>query len=119
MIGMLRGKVWEIQEDKLILDCLGVGYQVSVPTGLLSRIQVEQEITLYTHLIPREDEIFLYGFSSAAEKELFLMFLSVSGVGPKVAMAILSTLGTSQAENAIANANVSILTKVPGIGKKT
>lgn len=116
---MLRGKVWEIQEDKLILDCLGVGYQVSVPSGLLSRIQVDQEITLYTHLIPREDEIFLYGFFSAAEKELFLMLLSVSGVGPKVAMAILSTLGTNQAESAIANANVSVLTKVPGIGKKT
>lgn len=116
---MLRGKVWEILEDKLILDCLGVGYQVSVPSGLLSRIQVDQEITLYTHLIPREDEIFLYGFFSAAEKELFLMLLSVSGVGPKVAMAILSTLGTNQAESAIANANVSVLTKVPGIGKKT
>lgn len=119
MIGMLKGKVWEIQGDKLILDCLGVGYQISAPSGLLSRAQVGQEFTLYTHLIVREDEMSLYGFSSAAEKELFLMLLSVSGVGPKVGLAILSTLGTLQTESAIANGDVKTLTKVPGVGKKT
>ncbi len=116
---MLKGKVWEIQGDKFILDCMGVGYLISAPSGLLSRTQAGQEITLYTHLIVREDEMSLYGFSSATEKELFLMLLSVSGVGPKVGLAILSTLGTLQTESAIANGDVKTLTKVPGIGKKT
>ena len=119
MIGMLRGKVWEIQADKLILDVQGVGYQVATPVGLLAKAQYGHELTLYTHVILREDELSLYGFSSASEKELFLMLLSVSGIGPKAALSILSNLGRGQTESAIASENISLLTKVPGIGKKT
>lgn len=119
MIGMLRGKVWEIQADKLILDVQGVGYQLAVPYGLLGKAHPGHELILYTHVIMREDELSLYGFSSTAEKELFLMMLSVSGIGPKAALSILSTLGTGQTESAIAGENITLLTKVPGIGKKT
>ena len=119
MIGMLKGKVWEIQSDKLILDVNGVGYQVSIPYGFLTRLKTGQETTVYTHVIMREDELSLYGFSSMAEKELFLQMLTVSGIGPKAALSILSTLGSAQAESAIAGENLTLLTKVPGIGKKT
>lgn len=119
MIGMLRGKVWEVQTDKLILDVQGVGYQIATPYGLLAKVHPGQELTIYTHVIMREDELSLYGFSSASEKELFLMMLSVSGIGPKASLSILSTLGSGQTESAIAGENVTLLTKVPGIGKKT
>lgn len=116
---MLRGKVWEIQADKLILDVQGVGYQIATPYGLLGKVHPGQELTIYTHVILREDELALYGFSSATEKDLFLTMLTVSGIGPKAALSILSTLGSGQTESAIASENVTLLTKVPGIGKKT
>ena len=119
MIGMLRGKVWEIHADKLILDVHGVGYQISTPYGFLAKCRVGQELTIYIHVILREEELALYGFSSMAEKELFLQMLSVSGIGPKASLSILSTLGSAQTESAIAGENLTLLTKVPGIGKKT
>jgi holliday junction DNA helicase RuvA len=116
---MLRGKVWEIQSEKLILDVQGVGYQIATPYGFLGKCRAGQEVTVYTHVILREEELALYGFSSMAEKELFLQMLSVSGIGPKAALSILSTLGSAQTESAIAGENLTLLTKVPGIGKKT
>lgn len=119
MIGMLRGKVWEIQTDKLVLDVQGTGYLLAVPYGFLSKLRTGQEIVVYTHVILREEELSLYGFSSLAEKEMFLQMLSVSGIGPKAALSILSTLGSAQAQSAIAGENLTVLTKVPGIGKKT
>lgn len=116
---MLRGKVWEIQAEKLILDVQGVGYQISTPYGFLAKCHPGQEITVYTHVILREEELALYGFSSMTEKELFLQMLTVSGIGPKASLSILSTLGSVQTESAIASENLTLLTKVPGIGKKT
>ncbi|AHF07482.1 Holliday junction branch migration protein RuvA [Desulfitobacterium metallireducens] len=119
MIGMLRGKVWEIQTDKLVLDVQGTGYLLTVAYGLLSKLHSGQELVLYTHVVLREEELSLYGFSSLAEKEIFLQMLTVSGIGPKAALSILSTLGLTQAQSAIAGENLTMLTKVPGIGKKT
>ncbi|KLU58697.1 holliday junction ATP-dependent DNA helicase RuvA [Peptococcaceae bacterium CEB3] len=119
MIGMLRGEVWEIQNDRVVLDVQGVGYLLAVPLGLLGKIRVGEKITLYTHLIVREEELSLVGFASAAEKRIFLEMLNISGIGPKAALAVLSTFGAREAENAIARRDVQLLTKVPGIGKKT
>ncbi|CAA7601679.1 Holliday junction ATP-dependent DNA helicase RuvA [ruvA] [Acididesulfobacillus acetoxydans] len=119
MIGMLRGEVWEIQNDKIVLDVQGVGYLLAVPLGLLGKTRVGEKITLYTHLIVREEELSLVGFASAAEKRIFLEMLNISGIGPKAALAVLSTFGAREAENAIARRDVQLLTKVPGIGKKT
>jgi Holliday junction DNA helicase RuvA len=119
MIGMLRGKIWEIQSDKLVLDVQGIGYLLTVSHGLLSKLHQGQELVLYTHVVLREEELSLYGFSSLAEKEVFLQMLTVSGIGPKAALSILSTLGLAQAQSAIAGENLTMLTKVPGIGKKT
>ncbi len=119
MIGMLRGKVWEIQAERLVLDVQGVGYLLTVPYGLLAKSSSGQELVVYTHVVMREDDISLYGFSSLEEKQLFLEMLSVSGIGPKAAISLLSTFGTVQIQSAIVSENLNLLTKVPGIGKKT
>jgi len=119
MIGMLRGKVWEIQSERLVIDVQGTGYLLTVPYGLLAKAHQGQELVVYTHVVMREDDLSLYGFSSFEEKQLFLQMLSVSGIGPKAAISLLSTFGAVQIESAIASENLSLLTKVPGIGKKT
>jgi len=119
MIGMLRGKVWEIQSDRLVIDVQGTGYLLAVPYGLLAKAHPGQELVVYTHVVMREDDLSLYGFSSFEEKQLFLQMLSVSGIGPKAAISLLSTFGAVQIESAIASENLNLLTKVPGIGKKT
>lgn len=116
---MLRGKVWEIQSERLVIDVQGVGYLLTVPYGLLAKAVPGQELVVYTHVVMREDDLSLYGFSSLEEKQLFLEMLSVSGIGPKAAISILSTFGAVQIESAIVSENLNLLTKVPGIGKKT
>ena len=118
MIGMLRGKVWEIQGERLVLDVQGVGYLLTVPYVLLAKVSPGQDLVVYTHVVMREDDISLYGFASSEEKQLFLEMLSVSGIGPKAAISILSTFGAVQIQSAIASENFTLLTKVPGIGKK-
>lgn len=119
MIGMLRGKVWEIQADRLVVDVNGSGYILTVPYSLLAKSFPGQELIVYTHVIMRDADLSLYGFSSLEEKQLFLQMLSVSGIGPKVAISLLSTFSVVQIENAIINKDLNQLTKVPGIGKKT
>lgn len=119
MIGMLRGKVWEIQSERIVIDVQGTGYLVTVPYGLLAKACPGQELVVYTHVVMREDDLSLYGFSSLEEKQLFLEMLSVSGIGPKAAIALLSTFGAIQIQSAIVSENLNLLTKVPGIGKKT
>jgi len=119
MIGMLRGKVWEVQAERLVIDVQGVGYLLTVPYGLLAKASPGQELVIYTHVVMREDDLSLYGFSSLEEKQLFLELLSVSGIGPKAAISLLSTFGAVQIQSAIVSENCTLLTKVPGIGKKT
>lgn len=116
---MLRGKVWEIQSERLVIDVQGTGYLLTVPYGLLAKAYPGQELVVYTHVVMREDDLSLYGFVSYEEKQLFLQMLSVSGIGPKAAISLLSTFGAVQIESAIASENLGLLTKVPGIGKKT
>ncbi len=119
MIGMLRGKVWELLPNGLVMDVQGVGYEMTVPNSLLSKLYIGQETVIYTQVVIREDDLALYGFSSGSEKNLFLTLISVSGIGPKAGMAILSTFDSEQIEQAIATEDVNLLTRVPGIGKKT
>jgi Holliday junction DNA helicase RuvA len=119
MIGMLRGKVWEIQAERLVVDVNGIGYILTVPYSLLAKSFPGQELIVYTHVIMRDNDLSLYGFSSLEEKQLFLKMLSVSGIGPKAAISLLSTFSVVQVENAIVNKDLNLLTKVPGIGKKT
>ncbi|HHV65827.1 MAG TPA: Holliday junction branch migration protein RuvA [Peptococcaceae bacterium] len=121
MIGMLRGTVWskEKNAEKIILDVGGIGYVLHVPDGLFAGLTQGEERVFYTHLLVREDDLILFGFDSAEEKDLFIQLLGVSGIGPKAALAILSTYSVQQVITAILQEDVSQLTKVPGIGGKT
>ena len=118
MIAMLRGRVASAGIGELILDVGGVGYQVHVPAGT-SVPAPGTELTLHTHLAVREDAMTLYGFADAGGRALFTTLLGVTGVGPKLALAALGTLGSSGLRRAVVTENVAALTAVPGLGKKS
>jgi Holliday junction DNA helicase RuvA len=119
MIATLRGEIIQVEEHAFIVEVGGVGLRVSVPAPLLSRMQVGQGIMLYTHLVVREDALSLYGFESQAERELFTLLLGVDGVGPKVSLAVLSTLSLDAIQHAVIAEQSEVLGRVPGVGKKT
>jgi Holliday junction DNA helicase RuvA len=120
LIGRLRGLVVDRGYETIVLEVAGVGYLVAVsPRTLADLPGVGEEVVLHTHLHVREDQLALYGFGSLADKDLFGMLLGVSGVGPKVAMAILATMTHAQLSAAVASDDVSALTAVPGIGKRS
>jgi Holliday junction DNA helicase RuvA len=116
----LKGSLAHLGNDYAILDVHGVGYQVFLSARQLRDLPPEgQSVTLYTYLAHREDAMLLYGFPSLEERELFLMLTSVSGVGTKTALGILSAMSASDVVTAIATADTKRLAKAPGIGKKT
>jgi holliday junction DNA helicase RuvA len=120
MIGVLRGEVLVRRPDHVVLLCGGVGYRASVSAQTLHHVPAAgQEATLHTHLIVRDDALTLYGFHSEAERDLFLMLLSVQAVGPKVALAVLSGGPTRELLGAIAGGDAARFQAVPGIGKRT
>lgn len=120
MIGRLRGVIAEKGLDNVVLEVGGVGYVVSVSPRTLSDIPgIGEEAVLHTHLHVREDQLSLYGFDTTADKDLFSMLLGVSGVGPKVAMAILATMTYEQLSLAVTADDLVALTAVPGIGKRS
>lgn len=116
MIALLEGRVVATRPDHIVLYVNGVGYKVFVPLAL-SR-QMDELLVLHTSFIVREDSQSLYGFASPSDRDMFEMLLTCSGVGPKVAMAIMSTLSADNLRNAIATERAELLTVVPGIGKK-
>ncbi len=120
MIGFLRGKIAEILEQGLLLDVAGVGYEIQLPGSQLAAIeQREDEVTLYTHLVFKEDKIGLYGFTSRFALEIFRMLIEVSGVGPKLAMNILSAISPQELLHILAAGDSTRLKSVHGVGKKT
>lgn len=120
MIASLQGVVDAIGADWMVVNVSGVGFKVSVPTSVLSEGGVTgREIKLFTHLHVREDELTLYGFAETDDLRLFETLLTVSGLGPKTAMAMLSAMNSGELSLAIATASVEMLTSIPGIGKKT
>ena len=120
MIAALRGTLIDIGADYAVIEAGGVGYQVWAPRGVLGQLpSVGQEARLHTYLLVREDALILYGFSNLAERAFFEMLLTVSGVGPKVALSLLSSVALDQLQLAIATENIGVLSQVPGIGKKT
>lgn len=120
MIGRLRGVLASRTADGVLVDVAGVGYEVAVPTRDLAALpSVGEEIVLHTHLHVREDIMALYGFADEDGRALFRLLLGASGVGPKVALAILSTLAPDKLRAAIVAEDVDALTLVPGIGKRT
>lgn len=119
MIGFLRGTVVQLLTDYCLLDVGGVGYRVFIPTSTRSRLKTGEEAMLYTHLSVREDAMTLYGFESQEEYQGFQMLISVSGIGPKVALGILSSITVSKLFQAIHEKQIAVLTKLPGVGKKS
>ena len=118
MIAMLRGTVVSVGVGDVILDVNGVGYAVNIPAGTPLG-SPGAEVTLFTHLAVREDAMTLYGFPDPAGKTLFTTLLGVTGVGPKLALAALGTLGSTGLRRAVVTEDVDALTVVPGLGKKS
>jgi Holliday junction DNA helicase RuvA len=120
MIARIRGTLAEIGPDYVIVDVGGVGYELAVPSTTVGRLPSRgEEVTLGTYLHVREDALQLFGFAEPADKELFELLISVSGVGPKVALAVLSAFPADDLRKAIATEDVALISSVPGIGKKT
>ncbi|MDA2979481.1 MAG: Holliday junction branch migration protein RuvA [Actinomycetota bacterium] len=120
MIGRLRGTVADRRTESVILDVGGVGYRIAVtPRTLVALPGLGEEAVLHTHLHVREDQLALFGFGSIEERDLFDLLLGASGVGPKVALAILATLTPDDLRRAVAGNDLALLTAVPGIGKRS
>ncbi len=120
MIGRIQGVLVEKNFPLVIVSCNGVGYEIDVPMSTFYPLpRIGEEVTLLTHLVVREDAHLLYGFISAAERAAFRQLLRISGVGPKVALSVLSGLSVDDLAEAVASSDAARLQKVPGIGKKT
>ncbi|VVN99139.1 Holliday junction branch migration protein RuvA [Pseudomonas fluorescens] len=120
MIGRLRGTLAEKQPPHLILDVNGLGYELEVPMTTLYRLpSVGEPLTLHTHLVVREDAQLLYGFFGKRERDFFRELIRLNGVGPKLALALMSSLEVDELVRCVQFQDTSALTKVPGVGKKT
>jgi len=119
MIGYLHGKITYLLVDYCLLDVQGVGYRVFIANSTRAKLKLQQEATLFTYLNVRDDAMLLYGFYSQEEYDLFHKLISVAGIGPKVALGILSAITVDNLCRAIQQKQVGILTKLPGIGKKS
>jgi Holliday junction DNA helicase RuvA len=120
LIASVRGTVVARRPDAVVVECAGVGYRLAVSAHTLQKVaRVGQEAFLHSHLIMRDDGMQLFGFASEDERELFLLLLGVQGVGPKVALAVLSGGTTGELLNAIAAGDAKRFQAVPGIGKRT
>lgn len=120
MIGWLQGSLLEKQAPTLLVNVNGIGYELEAPmTTFYDLPELEQTVTLFVHMVVREDAQLLFGFASRQQRELFRSLIKVNGVGPKVALAILSTLSAQELLECMANEDFKQLTQVPGIGMKT
>ena len=120
MIAFLRGRPVTTGPDHVVLDVGGIGYKVFVPTSVIGKLADPQvEVTIHTYLHVREDALQLFGFLEDADRGIFELLIQVSGIGPKVALAVLSSTTTPAFVQAVINEQVNLLTQIPGVGKKT
>lgn len=120
MIGRLSGIILEKNPPQILLDVQGVGYELNVPMSTFYNLPaLHEKVALHTQLIVREDAHLLYGFLSNEERAAFRQLLKISGVGPKLALSVLSGLSLNDLAHAVANKETGRLTKIPGVGKKT
>ena len=120
MIGRLSGILFDKNPAQLLVDCNGVGYEVSVPMSTFYNLpSTGEKVTLLTHMVVREDAQLLYGFGTSQERELFRQLIKISGIGARTALAILSGMSVSDLAQAVTLQDAGRLTKIPGIGKKT
>ena len=118
MIGLLNGRVESVDADAVLIDVGGVGYEVRMPAAELSALHAGQETRVFTSLNVSQDAVTLYGFLTQASKRMFLQLQKVSGIGPKVALSLLSTLPPDRLARAVADGDATALAKAPGLGKK-
>lgn len=119
MIGFLSGKLISSKPTKILLDVNGVGYNVYISINTFEEISNKEIVSLYIHTHVKEDSITLYGFHNESEKEMFELLISISGIGPKLALGVLSGIQTEDLKEAILNGDASRIVAIPGIGKKT
>ena len=119
MIGYLSGKIISNKPTQILLDVNGVGYLVNISINTFEQITGKETASLFIHTSVKEDSISLYGFFSEAEKGMFELLISITGIGPKLAVSILSGIRVDELRQAIQSANISRIVAVPGIGKKT
>ncbi len=119
MIAYLTGKIKSSKPTQIVLDVNGVGYLINISINTFEKISDKETVSLFIYTSVREDAINLYGFYSESEKEMFELLISVNGIGPKLALSLLSGITTDELKNAIFNGNVSRIVAVPGIGRKT
>lgn len=120
MISWLQGSLLEKQPPSLVVNVNGVGYELEAPMSTFFALpEVGEPVTVYVHMVVREDAQLLFGFADKPQREMFRSLIRVNGVGPKVALAVLSTLSPQELLNCMTNEDVTLLCKVPGIGKKT
>lgn len=118
MIGSLRGRVDCVDAVSVIIEVGGVGYEIRMPSADLASMHAGQDVKVYTSLSVSQDAVTLFGFSTLASKRMFLQLQKVSGVGPKVALSLLSTLPPDRLARAVADGDATVLAKAPGLGKK-
>lgn len=120
MIGWLAGKLLATDKDRIVVDVNGIGYQVIPSAGVVrNKVKIGEDIRLFVYTHVREDQLSLFGFSNLEEKQMFELLLSVSGVGPKSALSVLSRGNPGEVRDAVANADVEFFQSVSGLGKKT
>ena len=119
MIATLRGEISQIEDAAAIIEVGGIGLRVYLPKPLREQLKTGEAVFLFTHLVVREDDWKLYGFETQADRELFTTLLGVDGVGPRTALAVLSTLNLDTVQRAVFNEEPDLLSRVPGVGKKT
>ncbi len=120
MIGRLTGNLVLIEGNQLLLDVSGVGYEVEVSASVLATSpQAGKSLVLYTHFVVREEAQLLFGFGDQRERDLFRAYIRINGVGPKMALALISSISLPTLVSAVQANEVGVLTKVPGVGKKT
>ncbi len=117
MIAKLKGKIDELKPTAVILDVNGVGYQLYIPLTTYEKIQREQEVTLHVFTLHKEDQMRLFGFYTEGEKEIFQLLLNISGIGPAMALSVLSGIRIDRLAESVKSENPSMLTGIPGIGK--
>ncbi|MFZ2324874.1 MAG: Holliday junction branch migration protein RuvA [Ignavibacteriaceae bacterium] len=119
MIGYLTGKIILSKPTQILLDVNGVGYSVNISINTFEKISEKETASLFIHTSVKEDSITLFGFFSQSEKEMFELLISISGIGPKLGLGILSGISVNDLKSAISNGNVTRLIAIPGIGRKT
>jgi Holliday junction DNA helicase RuvA len=119
MIHSIEGTVTQILNDSIVINVQGIGFRVYVPNQLRNQVEIHKTIGLHTHFVVKEDSLTLYGFNSVEERDMYVLLLSANGVGPRTALAIISTLSLENISKAVIQEQPELFSSVTGVGKKT